>query len=360
MLTKEAAENKERDGKEDRPASPLKPSCFSSKKRPPDPSSRPALRSKEEGSSASTTLSSSGASILSALSPTSSSSSVAAHNKGIRGDVGDAIAQTLPYFCFPEEKLSIHGWEQRRSTGRDPTGETLSLVLTDEVGNKLYAYCRRFRCAVLPQRLCCIALVVSVPAFNFFSKVLKEFAYKISNPPVEVDQADMEELGIVESSVTSVDSNNSNNLNRNCHRDISRSSTAGPLLQKGAIFGLLDQLSYHTSQREGSRDLGRYSGNSFLLDHVSFRSLFSRSSVENVVDILQLILAEKRVVLAANTITGLTEAVNAVLALVISLRLVLHPHSSASTQHAELLVRSCPGACGHPLVFSRFFGWNEG
>ena len=194
-------------------------------------------------------------------------------------DVGHSLLHTLPKFCFPEDGMSPMRWLEQKPT---EDSETFSLVLTDEAGTKQYSYCRRFLTYNgSDQELTCLALVSSCPSFNMYSVLLDVLEAKISQDAMNLCSEFLETRHVI--------------------------TKVGP--------AHVPEIGERLSLGSGDVKLTCSPGNDYLLDYISFSSLFAHVSLDHIMDIFQLLLSEQRLVLASDTLSTLTECINGATAL---------------------------------------------
>uniref|UniRef100_A0A6B2LGA6 UDENN domain-containing protein n=1 Tax=Arcella intermedia TaxID=1963864 RepID=A0A6B2LGA6_9EUKA len=192
-------------------------------------------------------------------------------------DLGDIkLAQTIPKFCFPEDKISLEGHDKTKEIIQ----EEFSFVLTVSDGSKRYGFCRRFLKKPEPSFLpVCFCLVSVWSSFSLFQQVLDhvELLLPVGKEAVQ---------GYLNSLISQ------------------------PFPMKGVT------VTINVGDSGTPYRLTRSYNDFEYLDYVSFEPLFRSLPVKSILCLFASLLEERRVIGIATTLNKLSTCMNAMAALI--------------------------------------------
>ncbi|MDP2436974.1 MAG: hypothetical protein Q8P67_14590, partial [archaeon] len=183
----------------------------------------------------------------------------------------------VPKFCFPD--VGVAGKAKKGAQGQSDS-ETFSFVLTESDGSRQYAYCRRL---FSPEgETECYCLLSAYTSFSLFAQI----------------------LDIVEerrrASSTAVFTFLKTVLNN-------QAPAPGTSL-KVSTFPV-------AGEKPDEYELRRATDNDYLLDYITFRTLFKAVKVEHILRLFDALLCERRVVLCSQKLGVLSDCITAFLAM---------------------------------------------
>jgi len=184
------------------------------------------------------------------------------------------LADIIPQFCFPEDKISIEGYDKNKET----VEEEFSFVLTVSDGSKRFGFCRRFLKKPEPGfQPVCFCLVSAWSSFSLFQQVMDH---------VELLLPGGKEA--VQGYMTAV--------------------LSKPFPSKGGTLVL--------DGNPATFRLTRSSNDYEYLDYVSFEPIFNSLSVKTILTIFMALVEERRIIGLGLTLPQISACMNAITALV--------------------------------------------
>jgi len=188
------------------------------------------------------------------------------------------IPDTVPRFCFPEEELTLQGYDESKET----IVEEFSFILTVMDGSKRFGFCRRYIKSKAPDfKPKCNVIVSTWSSFSLFQQVM--------------DVIDLlpEENEVVVSFLQLL--------------------LSKPFPAKGetvAVELTIDQVRSNTFRFTRSSNHYEY------LDYVSFEPLFKTCNVKTVIQLFTALVTEQHVIGIGKTLPQVSSCMNALASLI--------------------------------------------